>query len=86
MVKRREPLPSLFDDEPEEKAPPEDELPRSSWQEVPQAVFDGWSDERQLAYCAARDMDAALYAMDLSDAQWFKQRALLYRKDKLDCR
>jgi hypothetical protein len=53
-------------------------LPPSAWQEVPQPVFLSWSDARQLAYCAARDTDAAQY--DLPNAEFFRARAQTYKE------
>lgn len=52
----------------------------SSWREVPQVVFDSWSHARQLAYCAARDDDAALYADGEEEAEWYRERARGYRE------
>jgi len=72
-------LPSLFEEPTEET---HDDLPRSTWQEVPQVVFDSWSNERQLAYCAARDTDGSLYAYTMEEARWFQARAEYYTKEK----
>ena len=58
----------------------QDDLPRSTWQEVPQALFESWSDARQLAYCALRDEDGALYANTLEEALWFQARGRSYRE------
>lgn len=57
-----------------------DDLPESTWVEVPQARFNSWSVEQQLAYCARRDEDAALCCETLEQAQWFQQRAQMYRE------
>jgi hypothetical protein len=75
--------PSLFDELEDAPAPPSTEqdyidLPRSTWREVPQALFDSWSVLRQLAYCRERDMDGALYAPNDEEALWFKRRADSY--------
>lgn len=56
-----------------------DDLPRSAWREVPQALFLSWSEARQLSYCAARDEDAALHATTLEEARWYQARARSYR-------
>lgn len=82
MAKRKPALPSLFDEEDDvpAPAPQAEELPPSKWQEVPQAVFDSWSDARQFSYCAARDLDSALHAETLEEAQWFHERSKYYQK------
>lgn len=58
----------------------DDELPRSKWREVPQALFMSWSEARQLSYCVARDEDAALYATTLEEARWYQERAKSYER------
>lgn len=71
MAKQR----SIFEEEDESV-----DLPDNVWKEVPQALFDSWSNERQLAYCVARDEGAALYAHTLEEAQWFVARSKMYRE------
>jgi hypothetical protein len=51
------------------------------WPEVPQPVFLSWSPARQLSYCAARDEHAARFADSPAEAEWFTQRASLYKGD-----
>lgn len=67
---------SLFD----EGEDAQDDLPKSTWREVPQALFNSWGNERQLMYCAARDEDGALYANNMTEARWFAARAQSYRE------
>jgi len=51
------------------------------WHEVPQPLFNSWSTPRQLAYCAARDQDAADNAhCDVPDADFYRVRAAHYRE------
>lgn len=50
----------------------------SQWREVPQARFFSWSDKMQLAYCAARDEDAA--RDEPTCAGWYLWRANSYRE------
>ncbi len=69
---------SLFDelsltDEPEEQ--PE-------WQEVPQERFLSWLPAMQLAYCAARDIDAASRAISAEEIEWYLARARAYQEEK----
>lgn len=68
---------SLFDliDEDEDE---------STWHEVPQALFDSWSEARQLAYCAARDEDSAAQASTLEELNWYRDRANAY-KEMIKC-
>lgn len=54
--------------------------PVSSWQEVPKARYDSWSEERQLSYCALRDEDSAKYALEPSWAEFYTNRAKMYRE------
>jgi hypothetical protein len=54
------------------------ELPLSTWKEVPQALFLSWPVRRQLAYCAARDEDAALHALSDEWRQFYLERAEYY--------
>lgn len=49
-----------------------------SWQEVPQARFLSWSEERQLTYCAMRDEDSA-QVCEPEDEQFYLERAKGYR-------
>ena len=56
-----------------------EEVTESTWREVPQARFLSWSHEQQMAYCAARDMDSALWADNEDTAMWFLERAESYR-------
>jgi hypothetical protein len=51
----------------------------STWQEVPQARFLSWSVGEQLAYCAARDYDAAEHETDLEWCQFYFDRARMYQ-------
>lgn len=76
-MKPEERHPSLFD---AAELQAQDDLPRSTWQEVPAALFNSWSDARQLAYCALRDEDGALYANTLEEALWFQARARSYKE------
>jgi hypothetical protein len=62
------------------KLPFDDDLPATRWREVPQALFLSWPPARQLAYCAARDEDAALHATTLEEARWFQERARYYKE------
>lgn len=64
----------------------DDSLPPNPWKEVPQALFDSWSNERQLAYCRDRDENAALYAPTLEEGIWFQKRANTYAKEIEACR
>jgi hypothetical protein len=68
---------SLFDDLEEHSEP--EVVDRPQWREAPQTLFLSWSEARQLAYCAARDEDAALDAMSDEEMEWFLERALSYR-------
>lgn len=52
----------------------------SSWREVPAALYLSWSPQRQHAYCAARDEDAALHADTTIEAEWYLARARAYRE------
>lgn len=54
--------------------------PVSSWREVPQARFLSWSPARQLSYCALRDEDSAKYALDSSWAEFYTNRAKMYKE------
>ena len=58
----------------------EDELPQSTWKEVPQARFLSWPLAQQLNYCAARDEDAALHEPSLHLALFHQERARMYRE------
>lgn len=51
------------------------------WREVPQARFDSWSREMQLAYCAARDYDSAAHADSLEWCEFFLARARSYEAE-----
>jgi len=73
-------LPSLFDDEEDVV-----DLPTNVWREVPSALFNSWNDDRQLAYCAARDENAALYADNMDDAMFHQRRSQMY-KEMITCR
>lgn len=73
---------SMFEEEASDE---QVDLPRSTWKEVPQALFDSWSNERQLAYCAARDEDGALYAVTMEEAQWFAARSQWYTQEMKRC-
>jgi len=69
--------PELFDEAEELTAPSAE---RSTWQEIPAARFLSWTRREQLAYCAARDEDAALYCVPPEDPEWYRQRARSYRE------
>lgn len=58
------------------------ESPAALWQEVPQARFNSWPLAQQLAYCIARDLDAAAQAETLEENQFFQQRAAGYHDDQ----
>ena len=69
--------PELFDEAEELTAP---SVERSTWQEVPAARFLSWTRRKQLAYCEARDEDAALHCVPPEDPEWYRQRAQSYRE------
>ena len=50
------------------------------WNEVPQALFLSWPVTQQLAYCAARDEDAAINTYDDVEADFYRARAARYRE------
>ena len=78
MARRKPPAasePSLFD-----LPTPVEEEEESDWEEVPAARFNSWSDQEQLLYCAARDIDAVAYAASLEEAEWLHERAESYRR------
>jgi len=58
----------------------EPEPERSTWTEVPQALFLSWSALRQWAYCRDRDFDSATFADSFEDAQFFIHRAEMYQQ------
>lgn len=61
------------------------EVELRSWREVPQATFLQWPEATQLAYCAARDEDAALSATARGeDPQFYIERARSYREQVRD--
>jgi hypothetical protein len=76
---------SLFDDL--EEVPPSEPLivDRPRWREVPQALFLSWAPAMQLAYCAARDEDAALDATSDEEMEWLLERAMSYRRMMQSC-
>ena len=69
-------MPLLFDLADTEDAPVV--VTRSTWREVPQARFLSWSPARQLAYCVARDEDAAKH--DAEWAEFYAARAVAYKE------
>lgn len=70
--------PDLFDEPEAEPEPEDDGLPE--WQEVPQARFLSWSVPMQFTYCYRRDVDSALRADNDMDAEFYLDRAALYKR------
>mgnify|MGYP001615593439 CR=1 FL=1 len=67
----------------DERAPAATQLAsgRSSWREVPQALFLSWSDAMQAAYCRDRDLGSSKCAENDEWQQFYLQRANGYDDD-----
>ena len=55
-------------------------LPRPTWREVPQAIFNSWDAATRARYCAARDLDSAKNGDEPWMREFFEGRAKLYEE------
>ncbi len=56
-----------------------DAAERTTWNEVPQTLFESWPTAMQVAYCASRDDNAAVTTDDAWLAVFYRERAEAYR-------
>jgi hypothetical protein len=63
--------------ERDKKNSPSWTVPIKEWHETPQAVYLSWSEQRQLAYCAARDRHTSIICTN-DERAFFLERAAMY--------